>query len=110
MYKVFFQNIALRRIRKYTQAYKAYFRNLYEDTGLWNEDMIIDAYMKKAEQIAEGMISLIEKKFSQEIIFWRISDTTHILLYENKVLVVTYREDSDEQIRFIEDIIIAERR
>lgn len=56
------------------------------------------------------MLALLRERFSSEKILGRTSDTTHIILFEQKVLIVTYSEDRDEHIRYIEDVIIAERR
>jgi len=52
----------------------------------------------------------LSEVFSGETIFGRTSATTQIILFERKVLIVTYSEDVDERIRYIEDVIIAERR
>ena len=72
--------------------------------------MIIQGYIGQSEKIADALINLIGEKFSQEIILGRVSETTHVLLFQNKVLLITYSEDRTEMIRYIDDIIIAERR
>lgn len=109
-FQVVLSEIVRDKIDRYIHAYEFFFEKLYEDTGIWSEDQIRENYRKQARERKEKVLGKLQFVFSQEIILGRTSETTHIILFENKVLIVTYSEDENERLRYIEDIIIAERK
>ncbi len=47
MHNVFFSEKVRVRIRKYSQDYANYFLEMYDDTGIWSEEIIRDQYKKE---------------------------------------------------------------
>lgn len=109
-YQVALSSLVRDQIDRYIHAYAMFFDKLYEDTGIWSEDQIREHYVRQAIERKEKILGKVQDVFSQDKIFGRVSETVHVILFEQKVLIITYSEDIAQKVRFIEDIVIAERR
>lgn len=68
MKQIVFYDGSLDPIRLYIRNLKVYYFNLYSDTGLWNEEWMLDEYEKKAELLYTIFIDVITEKMSVEIV------------------------------------------
>ena len=96
MYRVFFTSEAYTQVDNYVLNYRKYFGELYQDTGVWEEDKIINNYIVESEeryfQILDTVYLTLEKSLpsypnNQAIIRWR-----------SKILLVSFRETDDTRI------------
>ena len=109
-FQVVLSSTARDQIDRYIHAYAIFFDKLYEDTGIWSENQIREHYVRQAVERKEKILDKIQNAFSPDKILGRVSETVHVILFEQKVLIVTYSEDTVQKIRFIDDVIIADRR
>ena len=50
MYKVFYEEWLLDYLSKYFKLYRQYFEELYEDSWIWSEDIIVNSYIQESKQ------------------------------------------------------------
>lgn len=100
MFKVVFANTALEWVNRYIERYTRYFEELYSDTGLWSEDMIIESY--KAEWYAryDSIIDTIESSLMSDMISYVQFET--YIRWKSKVLIVAWRDE--DSLRVVEKI------
>lgn len=68
MYKIQFSENVIATIDEYSLRYREYFRSLYEDSGIWNEQKIIEGYINESIFRIEEIYGLLHTIFLQDII------------------------------------------
>lgn len=84
---------------------------MYSDTGLWNEEYIIDEYVEKAWVLHRTIFQTLHKKLQSEILPYETLPSglrKSVFTIENRRLEVVYTEHTDE--RIVEDIQIQYRK
>ena len=92
---------ALENIEKYIELFLDFYVTLYSDSGLWNEEFIIDDYRKKANTLHENILDYIESRVSKDPLPYELlSDWTRksILTVEQRRLEIIYEESEWERI------------
>ena len=100
MPKVVFEDTALEGINHYIERYTLYFEELYSDTGLWNEDMIIESYKSEWYARYDSIIDTIELSLSNNMISYTKPET--YIRWKSKILIVAWRDE--DGVRVIEKI------
>lgn len=59
MFKVEFSQDAISQIDRYISLYRESFQGLYSDTGIWSEEVIIQAYIQESKNRRNEMIDRI---------------------------------------------------
>jgi hypothetical protein len=95
MKQIVFYDRSLDPIRLYISNLKSYYFDLYSDTGLWNEEWMLDEYEKKSELLYTIIIDAVTEKMSVEIIPYEIMVTSFrkaVFTIERRRIVVIYEE------------------
>ena len=88
-------------LSEYFGHYRGYYQKLYEDSWLWNEEQIIDWYIKESQKRKEEIISLVEKYISQDEILWRTLENTIFLHWRTKYIFIQWRDNKKLKLRYI---------
>ena len=56
------------KIDEYAFWYQHFYRQMYVDTGLWNENALIESYREQAEARKEEIYALLKNKLSPDSI------------------------------------------
>ena len=94
----------------YILHYEDSFVELFRDSGLWNEEMIIAGYRDSASRLFENLYGTIEERLSGRSVLGRQRAGKNlqrlILTIEDRVVVLHYSEDKKEKVRYVETISI----
>ncbi len=109
MYNVFYNDEALLSIDSFVEHLKKYYKNIYFDTWLVNEEQIIYWYINSTEKLFDEIIDTIDSTIYKWYL-WNIFETKTNL--EKSRLVITVRSYTikvminriDKDV-FIEDIL-----
>jgi len=108
MYALIYQLKAENKIKWFIKFYKNIFINMFFDTGLFYEDIIVRNYIEISEKFYNEIIDSIDLFFEEEKIFWykKLENKNFqvSLIVENFRLFIEYSEDNQDKIRFIENI------
>lgn len=96
MYRVNIAKRAIEKIQKYITNYRWYHEELYLDSGVWNEELIIDGYFQEAKNRYKEIRFILEDKLSQDIPSY--PNNQAIIRWRTKILVVSFREKGDTRI------------
>ncbi len=105
-----YKSAARNDLEAFINRYEEAFRELYRDTGLWNEEEIISGYERNAQKLYDHISRAIEHRLGVP----KVAGRKKIIRswYEidvrvgSRLVVVYYSEDRREQIRWIEAISI----
>ena len=106
MYKVIFNTKVDYSIDDYITRYRRSFRELYSDTGIWSESIILDRYEEEAKTRKNEIITTIIDRLSGETVFWHSGLGTVTVRWRSKYLFIEYVELLEEKIRLVENIDI----
>ncbi|MDP2090890.1 MAG: hypothetical protein Q8K30_04810 [Candidatus Gracilibacteria bacterium] len=109
MYKIFYEEVALINVDSFIEYLKKYYKNIYFDTGLVNEEQIIYGYNESTEKLFDEIIDTIdgsiEKGYLGNIFETNIKNEKSKLIINIRsyiIKVIINRIDKDV---FIEDIL-----
>ena len=95
-------------IKSFINSYRNTFLELFSDTGIFDETLIREHYIKSSESFQIEIFNLIEDHLKTEVVFWRkkISDNLFESISQvwNYRLFLQYSEDTKNQIRYLESI------
>ncbi len=112
MFQVYFSEKAERRIYSYIDNYRAAYLNLYDDTWLWDAELIIkNGYIQNADILEESLYDVITKRLEYDIILGYSLDPVHKTYHTTTSLwsrrvYITYTENQDTEERVVKDIEI----
>lgn len=109
MLKLRFKLQALSGLKSFIRNYEEAFYELYGDTGIWSENLIIQTYKESARKLYSQILQEIESKLGKKQVLGRKS----LGLWQeldfyigNRLIVVFYSQDLKNKVRFIESIYI----
>lgn len=113
MLKISFSKTVKSKITVFTDFLKEYYRKFYNDSGLPNEDDIINMYVIITDRLTEEIIDEIENTIKKWV-FWEIIDRTSdsekskLVIFVRSYNVVCYckKYTDDKNNIYIEDIFI----
>ncbi len=88
---------SIKSIDTYIANYKGYFRELYVDTGIWWEDIIIENYLKESRARKDEIYDLLERRLSSETVLWRTPNNTLFLGWRSKILFVEWEDHWEDR-------------
>lgn len=68
MLNVFFSEKARERMRRYSQNYADYFLDMYDDTGIWSEEIIREQYKKESVRRIDEISDTITHRLTSVIV------------------------------------------
>ncbi len=92
MKRLILQDNVLHAIDTYIENYTNYFYNLYTDTWIFSEDMILALYKDEALLRKGELENLISTKFSPDIIQGRTLDNTLHISWRSKILFIAWED------------------
>lgn len=109
MLSVKFSEKAIAELQLFVRNYEASFLKLYEDTGLQNEHLIKNLYIKSAEEIDITIRSIVLEKLSKNQVLGRkkYGGMLEIDFYVgSRLIIVLFSDDKESDTRWIESIFI----
>ncbi len=80
-------------IRKYIFEYKRYFHDLYSDTGIFTEYLILEKYEEEAKKRHREILDIIDDRLSPDVILGRTPDKTLFIPWRSKTLLITWEDE-----------------
>ena len=97
-------------LQAFIDHYEEAFRELYRDTGLWNESSIVSGYQKNAALLYSRIADAIDEHLVEAKVLGRkhlARNWYEIDFYVgSRLVVVYYSEDLQRDVRWIESISI----
>lgn len=88
---------------------KKRFFELYNDSGVWNEKLIIESYHESAKRLYSTILEETESRLKPNKVLGRktVSDTQELFFHVgDRLVIVYYSEDLKHKARFVESISI----
>lgn len=107
--KLRFKSQALSELKSFIRHYEEAFYELYRDTGIWSENLIIQTYEENAKKLYLQILHEIESKLSKKkVLGYKFIGLWQELNFyvDNRLVIIYYSQDFKNQIRFIESISI----
>ena len=106
MPKVEFSESAISAIKGFVRAYEEAFFELYCDSGLVTENIIIDNYRRSAKRISDQIFLEIEKQLGGKKVLGRKENKkwNELTFYVGSRLITVYYSEDAEDIRLVEVI------
>lgn len=98
MRNVVYSDKVILSVDEYIYWYKKYFHNLYNDTGIFSEQMILDRYEEEAKMRHREIFDCMRDRLITDTIFGRTSDNTIFLPWRSKTLWFTWVDEEDTRI------------
>ena len=93
MKKLVLQDNVIFEVDRYIRQYNEYFHRLYSDTGIFDLEQILASYDTEANNRREEISILIEKHFSDEIVYGRTGQNTLFLPWRSKTLWISWVDE-----------------
>ncbi len=97
-------------LQSFVDHYEEAFRELYRDSGLWNESNIIEGYRKNAATLYDSIADAVDARLSEAKILGRkrlVRNWYEVdFLVGSRLVIVYYSEDRKSGLRWIESITI----
>ena len=106
MYKIELKIKSILYLEVFFRRYREYYQNLYEDTGLWNEEQIISWYNLESKTRKQEILNLIEEIISDENILWKTLENTIFIRWRTKYIFIKWVEKKNIKTRYITNIEI----
>lgn len=109
MVKLLFKEPALIGLQSFIRNYEEAFFELYSDSGLWDEALIIQSYQESAQKLYSDILNTIVKRLSGIKVLGRKPAapwqelTFHV---GSRLVIVFYSDDLRGKVRYIESISI----
>lgn len=108
--ELLFREVAKTHVVSFISNYEDAFFSLYHDTGLWNEEMIIESVRANGNKLFDDFYSAVESRLSRTPILGRkkLKKGLHEMDFYvgSRLIIVHYSEDAKEGIRWVESISI----
>lgn len=109
MIKLQIKEQALNDLKRFIHQYEEAFFELYHDSGVWNEDLIIESYRESAQKLYLTILKEIQNRLTPNKILGRktLSDSHELYFHVgDRLIIVYYSEQLKRKIRFVESIAI----
>ena len=95
-------------IHEFILWYRKTFLELFDDTGIEDEELIREVYIKSSKEFKNQIYSHLSSALQAETILWKSPKDQWIFMItisiNNFRLFVYYTEDNESKTRFIEDV------
>ena len=109
MIKLLFEEQAVSELQNFIRHYEEAFFELYRDSGVWNEELIIQNYRESASKLYNTVLQGIENRLSRKKVLGRkTAEHWKELAFHvgERLIIVRYSEDLRRKARWIESIVI----
>jgi hypothetical protein len=95
MHNIVLSTQAIDAIATYITSYRTYYSDLYRDSGIWWEDIIIENYFQESLSRKAEILKFLERRLSGETVLWRTPNNTLFIWWRSKILFVEWTETDD---------------
>ena len=108
MFEVKLTQRAIVDIEIFLTGYEDSFLQLYSNTGIWSENLIIDLYAQSARELRDNILQTIEKKLSEDNVLGRKKHDAmfEISLHVAARLITVLYSEQEQYMRQVEYIFI----
>ncbi len=96
MYNIVFNKVVYKKIDRYTEIYRKYFEEFYQDSWIWEEEKIINNYIIESEDRYFQILEEIKNKLSDPIITYM--ENKAIISWRSKILLVSFKDIDNTRI------------
>jgi len=97
-------------LQSFVDHYEEAFRELYRDSGLWNESNIIEGYQKSATRLYDSIADAIDARLTESRVLGRkrLARNWYEVDFHvgSRLVIVYYSEDRKAGVRWVEPITI----
>ena len=107
--RLLFEERAVSELQNFIRYYEEAFCELYRDSGVWNEELIIQNYRESASKLYNAVLQGIENRLSRKKVLGRkTAEHWKELAFHvgERLIIVRYSEDLKRRVRWIESIVI----
>jgi hypothetical protein len=107
--KVYFTDKAIADIQNFIRASEEAFMELFTDSGIWAEEMIIQSYLANITELKKKLFQEISTRLGRTKVFGRKDlDVWKELVFHvgSRLVIIYYSENSKKNIRQIESVSI----
>jgi len=104
-----FSEQALADLQRFVRYYEEAFFELYRDSGVWNEELIIQNYRESARALYLAILHEIEKRLAQWKVLGRKTTTQQkeLCFYVgDRLVIVRYIDNRRRRVRVVASIAI----
>ncbi len=105
MFNVLFREQATEGIRSFVIRYEQCFADLFHDSGIWSENVILEKYRIAATDLGYQFSIEIHKRLQSEVVLGRKKLNTWFEIsfhVDTRLIVAYYTEDKKEHTRTVE--------
>ena len=109
MYKIYFRDLAVSYLDSFFKSYALAYQELYQDSGIWSEDLIINQYILSAQGIKDNIFAEISRRLSAGKVLGRrtVGQWQEIDFFlDGRLILIYFSEDAGKKLRIIESITI----
>lgn len=110
--KLLYREAAKAHVASFVAQYEEGFFELYRDTGLWSEHLIVESVRANGNRLFDDVYNAIEARLSEGRVLGRKKLHVRIKWHEigfyagDRLIIVHYSEDTKAGIRWVEAISI----
>lgn len=105
-----FKEVAIIQMTSFLDAYEKAFVQLFNDSGIWSEDIIIEQYRKSAQNIYDLIFERVLLKLSDKKVLGRKRQKQNLFEIRfyvgSRLIIVYYSEDIKNNERIVESVNI----
>jgi hypothetical protein len=105
-----FRESAIADISAFIANYEESFFELYSDTGIWSEDIILENVRESAKKLFGDLFDVIENQLASSKVLGRqrLKDGWHEHRFRigARLIIVHYFDDTQDRVRWVESIFI----
>lgn len=104
MWKVLFSAKSEEMIIKYIDLYREYFLDIFDDTGIWSEELIRTRYIETSNNLQTDIRETILWNLSRDIIWYTvINDEIKSTVFHSgkRNIFIEYSEDIENHTRYV---------
>lgn len=80
---------------EYSEKYKKYYNELFKDSWIWSQNVILEKYNFDAKLRIEEIVDLIEEKLSDDLI--KYSDNIAKIKWRSRTLIIKFTDIWEER-------------
>ena len=112
MIELLFEEQALGELQSFVRHYEEAFFDLYRDSGVWNEELIIESYRESAKKLHGVILQEIKHRLARKKVLGRKATAGWYELCFHvgaRLIIVYYSENLKQERRWVESIAVDRR-
>lgn len=93
MHKILMSPSVIESVDRYIFSYKSYFHDLYSDTGIFSEELILEKYEEEAKNRHREIFDRIYDRLTPDVIHGHTLENTLFLPWRSKTLFIAWKDE-----------------